>query len=101
MAVGNAAGAEIAGDAEFSLLAGLGALTGELFRILGVVDHAVFFQTRHHHLDQQLVIAAALQLALHLMHRMRAAHQRPHRHLIQLLFGFELARLGEHEERMR
>src|SRR5438128_707955 len=43
VAVGNAAGAEVAGNAVFSLFAGFGALASELFGITRVVDHAVFF----------------------------------------------------------
>jgi len=40
--VGYAAGAEVAGDAEFALFADFGALAGELFGVTGVVDLAIF-----------------------------------------------------------
>ena len=44
LGVGDAAGAEVAGDAEFALAADLGALAGELFGVAVVVEVAVFFQ---------------------------------------------------------
>src|SRR6266404_361497 len=54
-----------------------------------------------HRSSWQFVLAAPLELFLHLMHRMRPPHQCAHRYLVQLFFGFKLARLGEHKGRMR
>ena len=96
VAVGNAPGAEVAGDTELSLFAGFGTLSGELFGVTRVIDQAVFLQPRHHHLDQQLVNAPSLQLLLHLVHGVRSPHQRAHGYFIQLRFGLNLVSLLEH-----
>ena len=53
--VGNAAGAEIARDAEFSLAADFGTLAGELLRVASVVELAVFLHARHHDLREKFM----------------------------------------------
>src|SRR6266571_3014208 len=96
VAVGDAAGAEVAGHAEFPLLARFGALPRELLRIPRVVNQAVFFQPSHHELDEQFIVAAPFELFLHLVDGMRPPHQCSHGYVVQLFFGLNLAGPAEH-----
>jgi len=72
--VGDSASAEVAGHAEFSLLARFGALAGELLGVAGVVYQAIFFQACHDHLNEELVVAAAFEFFLHLVDGVGALH---------------------------
>lgn len=72
--VWDAAGAEVAGYAEFSLFAGFGALAGELLGVASVVHQAIFFQARHDDLNEEFVVAAAFEFFLHFMDGVGAAH---------------------------
>ena len=96
MAVWNAAGAEIARDAEFPLFADFGALASELFGVARVIELAIFLEARHDDLDEQLIVGAAAELLFHFMDRVCAAHEGAESNVVELGFGFELAGAGEH-----
>jgi hypothetical protein len=72
--VGDAAGAEIAGDAELPLFAGFGAHAGELLGVAGVVKEVIGFQTLDYGFDDFFVLAAAGEGFLHFVDGMGAAH---------------------------
>ncbi len=101
MPVGNPTGAKVAGNAEFSLLVRFGPMSRKLLRIPCVIDQPVFFQASYHQLDKQFVIAAPLELLLQFVDGVGTPRQCAQRHIVQLCFCFKLARLGEHEERMK
>jgi len=96
VAVGDAAGTEIAGDAKLALLAAFGALEGELLGVAGVVDVAVLFEAGDNFLDEVLVGGAADESLFHFRDGMRAAREDFDCGVVQSGFGFELAGLGEH-----
>src|SRR6266704_5888807 len=96
VAVGDAAGAQVASHAEFSLFARFGALPRELLRIPRVVNQPVFFQPSHHKLNAQCIVAPPFELFLHLVDGVRPPHQSAHRDVVQLFFGLKLARLPKH-----
>src|SRR6266404_2185005 len=100
MPVRNPSPPQVARNPEFSLLARFRPLPRELLRIPRVIDHPVFFQARHHQLHQQFVVAAPLELFLHFMDGMSAAHQCAHRDIVEFRFRFELARPAEHRGRI-
>src|SRR5262249_17774540 len=64
VAVGNAAGAEVACDAEFSLLSDLGALASELFGVAGVIELARFLEAGEDNLGEEFAVGAAEKLLL-------------------------------------
>jgi len=101
VAVGDTAGAEVAGDAEPALFADFGALAGELFGVTGVVDVAGGLEAVHHFFDEGFVVAAALESLLHFMDGMGAAHEDFDGSVVEGRFGVVLARLGEHEKKMK
>ena len=101
VAVGEASGAQVAGDTEFSLFAGFGAVAGELFGVTGVVDVAILLEARHNVFDERGVFAAALKGLLHFVDGMRAAREDFDGGVVKGGFGVELAGLGEHREKMK
>jgi len=101
VAVRDAAGAQIAGDAEFALAADFRALAHKLFGVSRVVQLAVFPEPRHDDLDQQLVVCTPRQHFFHFVHGVRAPHQCANGDIVEFGFRFELARFAEHEESMK
>ena len=99
--VGDAAGAEVAGDAKFSLAADFGALAGELLGVASVVELAVFLHAGHDDLGEEFVGGAAVEEALHFFDGMRAAHEGAEGDVVEFLLGVDFFRGREHEERMR
>jgi len=100
VAIGYAAGAEVASDAVFALAANLGALTNELLGVAVVVNHAVFFEAGHDQLGEELVVRAAREELFHFRDGVGPAHQGALSSFIKLGFGFELAGFAEHERRI-
>lgn len=98
--VGDTAGTEVAGDAEFSLAADFGALAGELLGVAGVVELAVFFHAREDDLREELVRSAAVEQALHFFYGVGAAHQGAEGDVVEFLFGVDFAGGREHNGRM-
>jgi len=98
--VRHTAGAEVAGDAEFSLAADFGALAGELLGVAGVVELAVFFHAGKHDLRKELVRGAAVEQALHFFYGVGAAHQGAEGDVVEFLFGVDFAAGREHNARM-
>ena len=101
VAVGDATGAQVARDPEFSLAADFRALTGELFREALVVDHFGALQTVHYGFQEFVVFRSPAEQLLHFVDGIGSAHERADRGFIELCFGFDLARLGEHEKKMK
>jgi hypothetical protein len=99
--VGNAAGAQIAGDAEFAVPADFRALAHKLFGVPRIVKLAVFFKARHHDLDQEFIVSSPRQHLLHFMHGVSPPHQRADGNFVEFLFGCELARFAEHQRSMK
>jgi len=99
--VGDAAGAEVARDAKFTLAADFGALAGELLSVAGVVELAVFFHAGHDDLGEELVGGAAIEQALHFFDGMRAAHQGAQSDIVEFLLGVDFFGGREHDARMR
>ncbi len=100
VAVRDAAGAQVAGDAEVALFAGLGAKARELARVAGVIDQIFALQTVDHGLDELFVFAAAPQGLVHFMDGVGAAHKDFDSGVVELRFGVELAGLAEHGGRI-
>jgi hypothetical protein len=98
---GNAAGAEVSGDAELALSANLGTLARELFGVPRVVDQVVFFQAGQDYLGQEFAGGATLKEFLHFVYRMRPTHQCPQRNIVKFGFSVELAGLGEHQRSIK
>ena len=96
VAVGDAAGAEVAGDAEFALAADLGALAGELFGVAVVVEAAVFLQAGQDYLGEEVAAGSAFEEFLHFVYGMRAAHQGAEGYVVEFGFGVEFFGAGEH-----
>jgi hypothetical protein len=96
VAVGDAAGAEVAGDTEFALAANFGALASELFGETLVVDHFGPLETVHDGSKEFVVFGAAAEELLHFMDGVGAAHEGAKGGLVQFCFGFHLSRLREH-----
>jgi len=101
VAVGDPAGAKVAGDAEFSLFAGFRAVASELLGVAGVINITSAFEACQDVFDERGVFAAALEGALHFVDGVRAAHEDFDGGIVKSGFGVELAGLGEHEEKMR
>ena len=94
--VGDAAGAEVAGDAEFAMAADLGALAGELFGVAVVVEGAVFLQAGEDYLGEEVAAGSALEEFLHLVYGVRAAHQGAEGYVVEFGFGVEFFGAGKH-----
>lgn len=98
VAVRDAAGPEVARDAELALLARFGAMTGKLLGVAGVVNVAGAFEASQDVFDQGSVFATALERFLHLMDGVSTAHEDFDGSVVKSGFGIELAGLGEHKE---
>ena len=98
--VGDAAGAEVARDAEAALPADLGALAGELFGVAGVVDEALAFEAFEDVLDELVVVGAMSESLFHFMDGVGAAHEDAGGGVIKVGFGGELAGAGKHRGRI-
>ena len=101
MAIGDAAGTEVASDAEFALFADFGALAGELFGVARVVELAGFPEAGENDLSEKFGIGATEEFRFHFVDRMRAAHQDAEGVFVQVLFGVEFAGLREHGRRVK
>jgi len=75
VAVGDAAAAEVASDAIASLTAHPGVVTGEFEGVARVVEIIQLTQARDHRGNQVFALGAAFEVLLHLVDRVRAAHQ--------------------------
>jgi len=99
--VGDAAGAEIARDFEFSLAADFGALAGELLGVAGVVELAVFLHAGEDDLGEEFVGGATVEEALHFFDGVRAAHEGAQGDIVEILLGVDFFGGSEHEQRMK
>ncbi|HKW56427.1 MAG TPA: hypothetical protein VJN42_03635 [Candidatus Acidoferrum sp.] len=97
--VGNAACAEIASDAEWALAADFGALASELFGEAGVIEMTFAFEQVNYQLDEFAVVGAPREMLLHFVNGVSAAHEGAEGVVVEGGFGFEAARLGEHEKK--
>src|SRR2546425_8200383 len=96
MTVGDSAGAEVAGNAEFALLARFGALPRKLFGVARVVNQTRALQSLDYLFHQRFVFRAPLQRQTHLVNRMRSAHQCAQRGVVEIGFRAKLAGRAEH-----
>ena len=94
--VGNAASAQLAGDAKTSLAAQLRMVAREVERVTRIVKISLFAKPRDHDRNQVFVVGSALEILLHLVNRMRAAHQRAQRGSVEVLLGGKFARRRTH-----
>src|SRR5690242_12032312 len=100
MAVWDAAGAQVAGDAEFPLAPDFRALAGELLGKALVINHLGALQTVHYIFQKIVVIRSPAQQLFHFVDGVSAAHQGANGSVVEFCFGFGLAGLGEHEKRI-
>jgi len=98
--VGDAASAQVAGDAELALAADFGALADELFGVAGVVDEAFALEAVESGFDELVVFGAMRQRLLHFVDGMGAAHQDAGGRGVQLGLGHHQAWLAEHAGRI-
>lgn len=96
VAIRDAAGTQLAGDAKFALFANLGALASELFGVAGIVDQAFLREAGDYFLDEVLISAAADQSFLHFVDGMGAAHEDFYGGVVEGGLRVDGARLGEH-----
>jgi hypothetical protein len=101
VAVGNAAGAEVAGDAEAALAADFRALASELFGVASVVDQAFAFEAVDCGCDELVIVSTVGEGLLHFVDGMRAAHEDAGGGGIEVGFRCELAGTGKHREKMK
>jgi hypothetical protein len=101
VAVGNAAGAEVARDAEPALFADFGVGAGELFGVAGIVELAGFLEAGEDDLCEKLAIGAAEKFRFHFVDGVCAAHEDTEGVVVEVLLGVEFAGAGEHKEKMR
>jgi len=92
VAVGDAARAQLAGDAKASLAAGLRVLAGVVEGVAGVVEIFMLAQPGDDGRDEFEVFGAAVEVFAHFMDGVRAAHERAERGGVKLLLGREFAR---------
>ena len=97
--IGDAAGAEVAGDAEFALAADFGALAGELFGVAGIVDHAVFAEAGEDDLREEFAGGPTLEEFFHFGDGVGAAHEGALGGFVEFRLGVELAWFGEHQRK--
>lgn len=91
VAIGNAAGSEIACDAEFALLANFCALACELFGVAGIVEFPAFFEASQNDLREELGVCFAEQFGFHFMHGVGAAHEDAECVVVEVLLVVEFA----------
>ena len=90
--IGNAAGAEFAGDAETSLAAGIGVLARVVEGVAGVVEVALFAEAGDHAINVSFVFGAASEILAHFVDGVRAAHQGAKGGGVKLLLAGDFAR---------
>ena len=100
MAIGDAAGAKVAGDAKLALFADFGVSAGELPGVAGIVELAGFFEARENDLGEEFRIGAAEEFGFHFVHGVRASHEDTEGVVVEVLLGVEFAGAGEHEGRI-
>lgn len=100
VAVRNAADAEFAGDAKFSLMAILRMSAGEVAGVAGIVEIIQFAQFLQDGVGVVFFFGAQSEIFLHLVHGMCAAHQCASGRGVKAGLGGEFARSGAHEERI-
>ena len=91
VSVGDAAGAEIASDAVAPLTAQPSVVSGVLESVTPVVEVIQLAQARDDRRNQLFIFRAALEVLLHLVDRMRAAHQCALCGHVELMLGREFA----------
>ena len=92
VAIGDAAPAKLAGNAETALASRVGMLTGVCERILCIVEILLLPQARDHGRDDIRLLRPAFEIFAHLVDGMRAPGQCAQRKGVQFLFGGYFAR---------
>ena len=101
VAIGNAARAEVARDAEFALFTDFGVSAGELFSVAGIVKLAGFLEARENDLGEEFGVGAAEEFRFHFVDGVGAAHQDAEGVVVEVLLCVEFAGAGEHKEKMK
>ena len=96
VAVRDAADAELAGDAETSLAAGLRVAAGIVESEFSIVEIILLSEACYDRSDEIFLLGAALEILLHFMNGVRAAHQCTQSGGVEILLSGELARGGAH-----
>jgi hypothetical protein len=100
MLVGDATGAQVAGDAVFALAANVGALADELFSVAGIVNQAVLFEAADNFFYEIFIRSAANEGLFHFVHGMGPAHEDLDGGFVEGGLRVDGAWLGEHEGRI-
>lgn len=98
--VRHAAGAEFAGDAEFSLMAILRMSAGEVAGVASVIEIIQFAQFLQDGVGVVFVFGTQGEIFLHFVHGMGAAHQCASGRGVKASLGGKFARSGAHERRI-
>ncbi len=101
MAIGDAAGAEVSGDAELALFTNFGVSAGELPGVAGIVELAGFFEARENDLGEEFGVGTTEELGFHFVDGVGAAHKDAEGVVVEVLLGVEFAGAGEHEGRIK
>ena len=101
VAIGDAAGAEVSGDAELALFADFCAGAGELLGVAGIVELAGFFEACENDLGEEFGVSAADELRFHFVHGVSATHEDAEGVVVKVLLGVEFAGAREHKKKMR
>jgi len=101
MTIGDAASAEVSGDAELALFADFGVGAGELPGVTGIVELARFFEACENDLREEFGVSAAEELRLHFVDGVSATHEDAEGVVVKVLPGVEFAGAGEHKKKMR
>jgi hypothetical protein len=99
MTVGNAAGAQFAGDTKASLAAGLRVLAGVVERVAGIVEIFLLAKARDDPGNELVAFGAASEIVAHFVNRVGAPHEGAKRGGVELGFGGKLAGRRAHEKK--
>jgi hypothetical protein len=91
VAIRDTTGAEVTSDPVASLTAQAGVVTSVLESVARVIEIIQLTETGNHRGNQVFVFGAAVEVLLHLVNRVRAAHQGALRGHVELVFGGEFA----------
>jgi len=77
------------------------AMASELFGVAGVIELARFLEPCEDNLGEEFAVGATKEFRFHFVDGMSTAHEDAEGVVVEVLFGFEFARLCEHEKKMR
>jgi hypothetical protein len=101
VAIGDAAGAKVSGDAELALFADFCVGAGELPGVAGIVELAGFFEACENDLGEEFGVSAADELRFHFVDGVSATHEDAEGVVVKVLLGVEFAGARQHKKKMR